>query len=157
MKDDARLDIAANGFWRGRFEKAFFDVIGFSTPALNRTTSLPCKPLIKKTRTTEEKTLWLCVREIEHSTFTPLVLSTTGGMEKAATTFYKKLASFLSDKWDKIPELQSHYGLVEMSPEFCSIASLNYVHQRCLLLNKQTDFGQSHRFACSRFSDVLIK
>ena len=41
------------------------------------------------------------VREIEHGTFTPLVLSTTGGMGKAATTFYERLASFLSDKRDE--------------------------------------------------------
>ena len=31
-----------------------------------------------------------CVREIEHGTFTPLVLSTTRGMGKAATAFYTK-------------------------------------------------------------------
>ena len=31
--------------------------------------------------------------EIEHGLFTPLVLSTSGGMGKAATVFYKRLAS----------------------------------------------------------------
>ena len=29
------------------------------------------------------------VREVEHASFTPLVMSVTGGMGKAATTFYK--------------------------------------------------------------------
>ena len=40
------------------------------------------------------------IREVEHSTFTPLVLSTTGGMGRAATPFYKRLAAMLSEKRD---------------------------------------------------------
>ena len=38
------------------------------------------------------------VREVEHATFTPLVMSTTGGMGRAATTFYRRLASMISEK-----------------------------------------------------------
>ena len=37
---------------------------------------------------------------MEHSTFTPLVLSTTGGMGRAATTIYRRLAAMLSEKRD---------------------------------------------------------
>ena len=40
------------------------------------------------------------VREIEHSSFTPLVLSATGGMANEATTLYKRLASCFAMKWD---------------------------------------------------------
>ena len=40
------------------------------------------------------------VRQVEHSSFTPLVLSATGGMANNATTFYKRLASCLAVKWD---------------------------------------------------------
>ena len=40
------------------------------------------------------------VREVEHATFTPLVLSTTGGMGRAATTFYKRLAAMVAEKRD---------------------------------------------------------
>ena len=40
------------------------------------------------------------VREVEHSSFTTLVLSATGGMANEATTFYKRLASCLALKWD---------------------------------------------------------
>ena len=39
-------------------------------------------------------------REVEHASFTPLVMSATGGLAKEATTFYKRLASMLSHKWD---------------------------------------------------------
>ena len=38
------------------------------------------------------------VRDIEHAVFTPRVLSTSGGMEREATTFYKCLADLLSNK-----------------------------------------------------------
>ena len=38
--------------------------------------------------------------EIEHSTFTPLVFSATGGMARQSTTFYKRLASLLAEKWN---------------------------------------------------------
>ena len=40
------------------------------------------------------------IREVEHSSFTPLVFSATGGMGREATCFYKRLASMLAQKWD---------------------------------------------------------
>ena len=39
------------------------------------------------------------LREAEHSSFTSLVFSATGGIGYEATVFYKKLASLLSDAW----------------------------------------------------------
>ena len=41
------------------------------------------------------------VWEVEHSTFTPLVMSFTGGLGNAATVCYKRLASMLSSKRDR--------------------------------------------------------
>ncbi len=41
------------------------------------------------------------VREVEHSSFTPLVLCTTGGLATEATTFYKRLSACLADKWEQ--------------------------------------------------------
>ena len=46
------------------------------------------------------------VREVEHSSFTPLMFAATGGMDHEATTFYKRLASLLSNKW------KEHYAVV---------------------------------------------
>ncbi len=48
----------------------------------------------KKKRQYEQR-----VREIAHSSFCPLVFSLTGGLAPIATTFYKRLASQLSEKW----------------------------------------------------------
>ena len=41
------------------------------------------------------------VSEIEHGTFTPVVLSPTGGMEAAATVCFKRLASMHTQKRDE--------------------------------------------------------
>ena len=46
------------------------------------------------------------IRKVEHSSFTQLVFAATRGMGYKAVTFYKRLASFLSDKWKK------HYAAV---------------------------------------------
>ena len=71
--------------------KAFVDVRVFNPSA----PSWP--PLIRisqeKRRQYDQR-----VREVEHATFTILVLSTKGGMGRAATTFYKRLASMVAEK-----------------------------------------------------------
>ena len=42
------------------------------------------------------------VRDVEHGVFTPLVLTTTGGMSQEATTFYRKLADGISTRHENI-------------------------------------------------------
>ena len=41
------------------------------------------------------------VREVEHGVFTPLVLSTTGGLGREATTFYKRFTDLITSKQQK--------------------------------------------------------
>ena len=96
----ARLDIAVNGFWGGRFEKTYMDVRVFNPHApSNRNTSIAqCyrKHEQEKRRSYDQR-----IREIEHASFTPQVLSATGGLAKQAEVFYKRLASLLASKWDQ--------------------------------------------------------
>ena len=98
--DGARLDIAVNGLWGGRFERTFLDVRVFNpyAPSNRNTTIEKCfrKHEMEKKRAYSQR-----VREIEHASFTPLVLSASGGFAKEATNFYKRLASLLADKWDQ--------------------------------------------------------
>ena len=97
--ENSRLDIAAYGFWGGRFERAFFDVQVFNPCARsNRQTSL--SSTYRRHEQEKKRQYDQRIREIEHSTFTPLVLSTTREMGRAATTFYKRLAAMLSEKRD---------------------------------------------------------
>ena len=98
-QDGARLDISANGVWGGRFEKTYFDVRVFNPHAPSNKNMVPSacyrKHEWEKKRAYEQR-----VREVEHSSFTPLVLAATGGLGVEATSFYKRLASKLSQKWD---------------------------------------------------------
>ena len=83
-QNGARLDFAANGFWGGRFERAFFDVRVFNPHApSNRHPCCYRKHELEKKQHYEQR-----VREVEHASFTPLVLSATGGMANEATVFY---------------------------------------------------------------------
>ena len=107
-EDGARLDIAANGFWGGRLERMFLDVRVFNPIApSNRRTSLDkcfSKHEKEKKRAYEQR-----VCEIEHASFTPLVMSATGGLAKEATNFYKRLASLLAEKWDQLYSSTLHW------------------------------------------------
>ena len=93
----ARLDISACGVWGGRFERTFFDVRVFNPSAQsNRATSLQStyrRHKMEKKRHYEQRVL-----EIERASFTPLVMSATGGMGSIARTFYSRLVSMLSEK-----------------------------------------------------------
>ncbi len=81
----ARLDIAANGFWGGRFQKTYLDVRVFNSQSN-----------LKK-RAYEQR-----IREIENASFTPLVLSATGGLAFVKRPFFtKRLASLVATKWDQ--------------------------------------------------------
>ena len=98
-QDGARLDLSANGVWGGRYEKTFFDVRVFNPIAPSNRGQTPAAAYRKhereKKRAYEQR-----VREVEHSSFTPLVLSASGGMGTEASIFYKRLATLLADKWD---------------------------------------------------------
>ena len=97
-QEGARLDIVANGFWGGAFERAFFDVRVFNPFApSNRHSSLASS--YRHHESLKKRHYERRVREVEHSSFTPLVFSLTGGLGPAATAFYKRLSSQLSDKW----------------------------------------------------------
>ena len=77
VDNNSRLDVSAYGFWGGRFERAFFDVRALQSTYRRHEQ--------EKKRQYNQR-----IRDVEHSTFTPLVLSTTEGMGRAATTFYRR-------------------------------------------------------------------
>ena len=88
----ARLDIS---LWGGRRERAMMDVRVCNpfAPSNSNSTLDSCftKHEREKTRVYGRR-----VREVEHATFVPLVMSATGGLAKHATNFYKRLASLLA-------------------------------------------------------------
>ena len=100
IEDNARLDIAANGLWGGRFERSFLDVRVFN-PHAPTYKNVPLSSCYKNHEKMKKRAYEQRVREIEHASFTPIVFSATGGMAIEATHFYKRLASGLAVKWDQ--------------------------------------------------------
>ena len=94
--NEVRLDVCARGFWQTG-QMAFFDVRVFNPNArryakqeLSKTYQLNEK---EKKRLYNER-----IMQVEHGTFTPLVMSATGGMGRESSKFYSRLSELISEK-----------------------------------------------------------
>lgn len=94
--DGARVDIRARGFWNAT-QDAFFDVRVFYPNAPSNRSTLTSSAY-RRHEQAKKREYGQRIREVEHGVFTPLVFSSTGGMGQEATTFYKRLASMISQK-----------------------------------------------------------
>ena len=102
MEDRAYLDIAANGLWGGPFERTF--VCECLTYMLHPIAMPPPPPLsscYKRHEKMKKQANEKSVQEVEHTSFTPVILSAMGGMANEVTHFYKRMASNLAAKWDQ--------------------------------------------------------
>ena len=99
-EDGARLDIVADNFW-GNGQRAYFDVRVFHpmAPSYRNSSLHSCYRAkeLEKRRAYDER-----IREVERSTFAPLVFTTSGGMAPAATVVYKRLAALIAER-KKLP------------------------------------------------------
>ena len=128
----ARSDIAADGFWGGHFEKTFFDVRVLNPLAPSNTTPTP-SACYRRHEKEKQRAYEQRIREIEHASFTPIVLSISGGMGPIATTFHKRLADRLASKWNS--SYSQTIGWLQCRLSFLSSAHPSYaseelVHQR---------------------------
>ena len=95
-EEDARVDIRADSFWTTA-QGAFFDIRVFHPSAPSyRKKELPA--LYRMHENAKKREYGDRIREVERGAFTPLVLSTTGGMARECTIFYKRLADRLAEK-----------------------------------------------------------
>ena len=94
VNDGARLDVRTRGFW-SVCQDAFFDVRVFH-PNASSNKSGKLSAVYKRHENAKKREYGQRVLDVEHGVFTPLVLSTTGGMGREATTFYKRLAREIS-------------------------------------------------------------
>jgi len=83
-----------NGFWSSQSERCFNDVRVFNPYAASN----KCSSLSAAYRK-HENTYGQRIREVEHASFTRLVLSATRRLVHEATIFYKCLGSLLLTKW----------------------------------------------------------
>ena len=98
LEDNARLgrlDVKALGFWGNERQCAFFGVRVFNpfVPShANQTIQSSYRKNEKGKRRQYEKR----ITDIEHGSFTPLVMSATGGLGPSARVFYNRLAPMIS-------------------------------------------------------------
>ena len=85
--------------WGGKYEKTYVDVRVFN-PIAPSNRNMTLSACYRKHEQEKKRGYEQCIREVEHSSFTPLVLAATRSLRNEATTFYKHLASLLAQKWD---------------------------------------------------------
>ena len=94
--DEARLDIKANGFWR-KGQNAFFDIrVTHVNSATNKGQSTV--DIFRNHENAKKREYLKRVLEIEHATFTPLVMGSNGGMGNECQQFISHLADLLAEK-----------------------------------------------------------
>ena len=93
MGDEARLDIAAHGFWQAG-QLAFLDV-----PVFNPSAKRYAKIELTKAYEKEKKRLYNeRILQVEHGSFTPPVFSAIGGMVPECKKFFARLAEMIAEK-----------------------------------------------------------
>ena len=109
-------------FGGGRFEKAFFDVRVFN-PSAPSNQQPQMSATYRKHEKEKRRHYEHRVNEIERSSFTPLVFSTTDGMGPSALTFYRRLADLLGERSQHT--YQRNHVMDADTPEFRSAPSVN--------------------------------
>ena len=97
------MDIRADGFWTTA-QGAFFD-IRVLYPSAPSYCKKELSALYRMHENAKKREYGVRIREVERGAFTPLVLSTTGGMARECTIFYKCLADRLAEN-DGMVEVQ---------------------------------------------------
>ena len=94
--NEARLDICARGFWQTG-QMAFFDIRVFN-PTAKRYVNQEISKAYEVNENEKKKLHNERILQIEHGSFTPLVMSATGGMGRECKKFYARLAEMISYK-----------------------------------------------------------
>ena len=96
VRDDARLDVRAKGFWRDG-QNAFFDV-RVTNADNNSQRNKPLKTVLRSHEQEKKRQYNSRVMEIEQGTFTPIVLTVKGVLAPEASRYHKTLAEKISTK-----------------------------------------------------------
>ena len=115
IKVEARLDIAARGFWQ-RGEKAFFDVRVFD-PFAKTHLCRNLESVFKQNETDKKREYNDRVIRIEHGSFTPIVTSAYGGFGRETSRFLSTLIEKISEKQDTHKSMVANYVRTKLSFE----------------------------------------
>lgn len=115
LEDEARLDVAARGFWQ-RCEMAFFDIKVFNPYAKSHMKN--SLQSVFRTAEQNKKTKYNDrVIKVEHGTFTPVVMSSMGGFGKESNRFVLKLVEKVAEKKGIEPSIVANYIRTKVSFE----------------------------------------
>ena len=98
--NNARLDTAACGFWGESTERAMFN-IGVFNPFAPTNMQSSLSATYTRHENEKKRSNGQRVRDVEFSSFYPLVVSLRGALDREATCVYKRLASLLASKWEQ--------------------------------------------------------
>ena len=96
MRNEARLDISATGFWT-KYQMAFFDVRVFDSN-VKRYEGKTLQQCYRTNEMEKKRKYNERILQVENGSFTPLVFSVNGGMGKEANKCYSRIAEKLAKK-----------------------------------------------------------
>ena len=96
MSEEARLDVAARGFWQ-RGEMAFFDVRVFN-PFAKSHQNKKLKAIFDTQEKEKKRAYNQRVIQVEHGSFSPMVFSCYGGYGRETERALNRMIERLSDK-----------------------------------------------------------
>ena len=86
-----------SGYFRRQTQREW-TIVMYIYPNASSNRSPDSSPVYRRHEQAKKREQGQRIREVECGVFTPLVLSTTGGMGREATTFYKCLADMIAQK-----------------------------------------------------------
>ena len=128
VKDGARSDIVARGFWTP-LDKAYFD-IRVLHPGAKSNENKSFDKMYNQHEEEKKRQYNSRIQDIEHGTFTPLVFSTSGGMSKECNKFMKKLSEGLSSETQQAYSDTICYQLCKEKTKNGTFEDHPYLHQR---------------------------
>ena len=146
ITNEARLDICARGFWTAG-QMAFFDVRVFN-PNARRYAKLEIAKTYEVNEKEKKKSYAERILQVEHGSFTPLVMSATGGMGRESRKFYARLAESLSQKRNQIYSLTASW----LRRKIC-FALMKSV---CICIRGSRSVFSSSRLEDSLDADVVV-
>ena len=96
LTDEARCDVSARGFWSAG-QVPFLDIRVFN-PNANIYANQNLSRAYESNEKEKKKAYNDRVLEVEHGSFTPIVMRATGGMARESKTNYSRLSEMVSEK-----------------------------------------------------------
>ena len=97
ITDEARADSCGRGFWITG-QMAFYDVRVFNHPNTNIYVKQELSHAYILNEKEKKRKYNERIMQVEHGTFTPLIMSATGGPGRESHKFYSRLAEMITEK-----------------------------------------------------------